>query len=542
MDKKTRYIFVTGGVISGLGKGISAASIGNILKARGFSIFVLKLDPYLNIDPGVMSPYEHGEVYVTKDGGETDLDLGHYERFIDVELTKDSNWTSGRIYKRLFEKERNGDYKGKTVQVIPHLTDEITKIIHETADKYQPDFMIIEVGGTIGDIESDPFIEAISKMKFNHYEDVFLAMVTYIPYLSSSNEFKSKPTQVSLLNLRSRNLSPNLVLLRNEKLVPHDIMLKIASKTNLHLDEIIAIPDLENIYFAPQYFERTRVADVILKYFKIEPIKADFSEWENLIDLIKAKKTHQIHLVMIGKYVEFHDAYKSIIEALKIASYHTDVELKLTWKDSSRINDDNKRLLKAFYDGVVILPGFGRRGFEGKVTTALYTREIKMPTLGICLGMQAMSVAQARLKGYKNATSAEFATRGADEVFVLNILEGKDKEKNLGGTLRLGNYDVKLLEGSLAHKAYEKDLITERHRHRYEITEEFKEILQDEEFVFSGINPETNLAEIAEVKNHPFYLGTQYHPEFTNRPLKGHSLFMEFLKAIIREKEKEENN
>ncbi|OYD27178.1 CTP synthase [Mycoplasma testudineum] len=531
---ETKFIFVTGGVISGLGKGISAASIGNILRARGYSLFVLKLDPYLNIDPGVMSPYEHGEVYVTEDGGETDLDLGHYERFIDVNLSKDSNWTSGRIYQRLFSKERDGIYGGKTVQTIPHLTNEIINIIQSTAQNHKPDFMIVEVGGTVGDIESDPFIYAIAKMKIKNPEQIFLAHVTYVPHLKASNEFKSKPTQNSLSTLRSFGIKPDLVLLRNENLVPHEIVSKIAAKATLENDEVISVPDLENIYYAPLYYEKENAAKIIEKYFNLEIRKGDFYHWNKFVELIYKPKKYSVKLLMVGKYIEFLDAYKSIIEAFKVAAYHENVELILEWKDAAKIVDEDITNSFKRFDGVVILPGFGKRGFEGKVKTAIHTRENKIPTLGICLGMQAMTVAQARLKGFSTATSAEFAgTFKENEIYVLDILKGKQKDKNLGGTLRLGDYPVELEKDSLARKIYGHDSIVERHRHRYEVSEEFRKKLEDDNFKFSGIYPEKGLAEIAEVKNHPFYLGTQFHPEFTNRPLKGHPLFKSFIKKIV---------
>lgn len=530
----TKYIFVTGGVVSGLGKGVSAASIGNLLKHRGFKIFVLKLDPYLNIDPGVMSPYEHGEVYVTADGGETDLDLGHYERFIDVELSKDSNYTSGKIFSNLFTQERNGNFLGKTVQLIPHFTNEILNTIEKIATKHKPDFMIVEIGGTIGDIESNSFIYAMAELALAKPDRFFLVHVTYVIFLEASNEFKSKPTQVSINSLRSFGISPNLVLLRNSKMVPDNIVEKIAKKSVLNKDYVISVPDMKNIYEAPLYFESQNIAQIILSHFKIKDIEPDLSKWNKLVDSIKKPKAYKAKILMVGKYVEFLDAYKSIIEAFKFSSYEENIDLKMDWVDSSKLELTNLDEFLKGYDGVVILPGFGIRGWEQKVRIAQYTRENKIPTFGICLGFQAMSVAHARMKGIKNANSREFANDKNDETYILDLIQGKAKDKNLGGTLRLGNYTTTIKENTLAKKIYQKDQVIERHRHRYEINSKYIDLLEDEEFVFSGIWNEGKLAEICEVKNHPFYLGVQYHPEFTSRPLKPNPLFTSFLRVLIK--------
>ncbi|MGZ9413696.1 CTP synthase [Mycoplasma sp. AC157] len=534
----SKFIFVTGGVISGLGKGVSAASIGNLLKSRGFSVFVLKLDPYLNVDPGVMSPYEHGEVYVTADGGETDLDLGHYERFIDEKFSKDSNFTSGRIFWNILEKEREGYYDGKTVQYIPHVTDEIISIIKNIEKKYKSDFVIVEIGGTVGDIESNPFIYAIAQMssEFNGINTFFIH-VTYVPFLETSGDFKTKPTQDSINKLRGMGIKPNMILLRSNDEVDHTILNKVAKTTFLNPRNVISAPDLKNVYEMPLYLEKKDAANIILDYFNITHIKPNLRKWTTFANKVNKEKKAELLIKMLGKYTSFSDAYKSINEAIKISAFDKGYEVKLEYVDSNILTNENISEKLDDADGVIILPGFGIRGFEGKVLGATYTREKNIPTFGICLGMQAMSVAQARLKGYKHATSKEFATNNKEEVYVLDFIKGKNEKDQMGGTLRLGESETVFKKDSLIAKFYKSTSVFERHRHRYEIQHEFIEKLEDENFSFSGYHPELGLVESCEDKSKDFYIGVQYHPEFNARPLNPHKLFSAFV-----EKAAERNN
>lgn len=537
---KTKFIFTTGGVLSGLGKGVTAASIGNLLKAQGFDIFVLKLDPYLNIDPGVMNPMEHGEVFVTSDGGETDLDLGHYERFIDVKLTKESNFTTGRIYTRIFEKERQGAYHGKTVQIVPHVVDEIINIILDLANKKQPDFMLIEIGGTVGDLESNPYIYATSKFASIYPRNVMFAHLAFIPYLSASKEYKSKPSQVSIASLRSFGINPNLLLLRSQEGIDPSIIKKVSENAFIDPKNVINIPDKANIYEIPLFLERSGIVELIYSHFAIEKeINHEANnDWNNFITKYLAKRSKPINLLLVGKYTGLEDAYLSIISSLKIAAAHQNIKLNYKLIDSSEITSENIDEQLNTYDGVVILPGFGVRGFYSKVDVALYTRKNKIPTLGICLGFQAMAIAQARLLGIKNATSKEFAVHNADQEFVLTPFYENGDTMKLGGTLRLGEDKIQALPNTLAQKIYGSDIFYERHRHRYEIADKYRHSLEDDNFIFSGIHPELKVAEICEVKNHPFYLGVQYHPEFTTRVIKSNPLFDNFLSAIWMNKSK----
>ncbi|WP_322961881.1 CTP synthase [Mycoplasmopsis cynos] len=534
MEKRTKYIIQTGGVLSGLGKGVTLASIGNLLKSQGFNVFVMKLDPYLNIDPGVMSPTEHGEVYVTSDGGETDLDLGHYERFIDVKLSRQSNYTTGRILTHVFEKERKGLYNGKTVQIVPHVVDEIIEIIENIEKEKQPDFMLIEIGGTVGDIESNPYIYAISKFRSMRKNDVLLSHLAFVPYLSASNEYKSKPSQVSISTLRSFGLNPDVLLLRSQGKVDNNIVQKVAEASFLDSINVINIPDKANIYEIPLFLKDQNIIQVIYKFFNIKKkIKINvYNKWINFVHKYLKENKEKINLLLIGKYIELEDAYLSIITSLKIAAAHNEVELKYDLINADDINDDNISSKIDKYDGVLILPGFGIRGFEAKVRVAQYTRTINKPTLGICLGFQAMAVAQARLKGFKNATSKEFVDKKQKQTFVLTPFFENGDKVILGGTLRLGEQPIIAKKNTLAHQIYGSNVFYERHRHRYEVNPEYREKLLDEEFIFSGIHPETNVAEICEVKNHPFYLGVQYHPEFTTRVLNSNPLFDNFILTI----------
>lgn len=526
----TKIIFVTGGVISGIGKGITASSVGNILKARGFKIFMQKLDCYLNIDPGVLSPYEHGEVYVTEDGGETDLDLGHYERFIDETLTKESNYTTGKIYQRIFENERKGKYNGKTVQMVPHFTNEIMNIINSTIEKNKPDFLIVEIGGTIGDIESSPFIKAISEYSFRNPNTCYFIHVTYVPWLNASKEFKTKPTQNSISMLLSGGINPNMILLRSQNPINEAIIDKISNLSYIKKECVISVYDFDSVYRIPLYLESQGVCDRILEFFSIKSRKSNFTDWEEFVNKLVEPKKNNINIAMIGKYIELEDAYKSIKEALFISGIYENANINFDWISAETIEEKNIALKLRDIDGVVVLPGFGKRGFEGKVTAVNYTRKNNIPTLGICFGMQAMTVNQARLKGIKDATSSEISDKGT---FVLDIIVGKDKE-NIGGTLRLGADSICLKDNSQIKRIYEESEITERSRHRYEVNPKYISKIEDKEFKFTGYNKTKNLIEACELENHPFYIGVQYHPEFNAKPLRPSKLFSAFIKSIIK--------
>ena len=528
-NNKTKIIFVTGGVISGIGKGIAAASIGNILKARGYSVFIQKLDPYLNIDPGVLSPYEHGEVYVTDDGGETDLDLGHYERFLNQSLTKDSNYTSGKICQMLFDNERKGKYNGKTVQIIPHLTNQINKIISSSIKKHKLDFHIVEIGGTVGDVESNAFIIAASQFGYQHPQDTFYVHITYVPWLNATKEHKTKPTQHSLSLLASNGIRANMVLLRSQNDVGREICQKIADFTFLDEKNIVSLYDVDNVYEIPLYLDSKKVGISILEHFNLPKRKANTSEWESFINKTKAVTNQKITIAMVGKYIELEDSYKSIREALIISGAYNQANIDFRWISSETLTTTNLEQTFRDINGVVVLPGFGARGFDGKLLTVDYTRKHNIPTLGICFGMQAMTINQARLKGIKDATSREFENDGT---FVLDLIEGKNAEV-LGGTLRLGLDQIKIDPNTIAYKIYQKNLISERSRHRYEVNPKYINQIQDDDFIFSGYHPQSKLIEICELKNHPFYVGVQYHPEFSARPLNPHKLFNAFIKAIV---------
>ncbi|MBN0919270.1 CTP synthase [[Mycoplasma] gypis] len=528
---KTKFIFVTGGVISGLGKGVSAASIGRLLKSRGFKVFAMKLDPYLNVDPGVLSPFEHGEVYVTDDGGETDLDLGHYERFIDENLSKYSSVTSGKLFSQLLSNERDGKYNGKTVQIVPHFTNSVQNAILDIEKKHNPDFAIVEIGGTVGDLESNSFFYALAQLKHMIPNNVYFIHTSFVPYLNASGEFKSKPTQHSIAVLRELGINPNMVFLRSQKSPTPEINKKIAEYSFLDENCVVSVPDFKQVYKMPIYLETKKVAKTILSYFGIKDKKPDLTKWKEFVKLLEAKNKQKLTIGMVGKYTKFEDAYKSIIEALKISGAYQSAEISLKWINSENIKnvEDAKEAIKDV-NGVVILPGFGARGIEGKILIANQTRIDNVPTLGICLGMQVMSINQARLKGIKKATSFEFKTNDKDEVYILDFIRGKNEDDAIGGTLRLGASPTEIKKDSLAYQIYNSELVYERHRHRYEISPKYRSMLEDEEFIFSGQEPNSKLAEICELRNHRFYLGTQYHPEFNARPLKEHTLFSTFIK------------
>ncbi|WKX02611.1 CTP synthase [Candidatus Mycoplasma mahonii] len=528
---ETKYIFVTGGVLSGLGKGVSAASLGNLLKNSGFSVFVQKLDPYYNTDPGTMSPYQHGEVYVTKDGAETDLDIGHYERFIGEKFTKNSSYTQGSILFELLNEERQGKFDGNTVQVVPHVTDKIIEKIKKAGKTSKANFIITEVGGTVGDIESQPFIYAISQFIRMNEKKSMLIHTTYVPFLSASNEFKSKPTQQSISLLQSNGLRPNIILLRGNKEPEAFIVKKIAITSFLNEKFVIPVPNVSNIYKIPNYFAKYKMSEMVLNYFGMKTQKPDLTKWNKFIKLIDAEKKGEIKIAMVGKYAQFPEAYKSIVEAVKVSAINQMFDVSFKWIKSDGISEKNIKSKISGTDGTIILPGFGARGFSGKVIVAEYNRDKDIPTFGICYGFQAMVIAEARRQGIDDATSSEVSDEGT---FVIDIIKGKDG--NIGGTLRLGESTTLHIRGSLISKLYTSDQSIERHRHRYEANPRYLMQIQNNEFKFTGFDKKQNLAEVVEMPKKKFYLGVQAHPEFSSTPMFEHPLFRGFIKAVIKNK------
>ena len=531
----TKYIFVTGGVVSGLGKGITAASLGRLLKARGLKVAAQKLDPYINVDPGTMSPYQHGEVYVTEDGAETDLDLGHYERFIDEDLNKFSNLTTGKVYSNVLQMERRGEYLGKTVQVIPHVTDEIKRFIYSVGKKTDADVVITEIGGTIGDIESQPFLEAIRQVGHEVGSDNRLYIhVTLVPYLRASGEHKSKPTQHSVKELQGLGISPDIIVLRcDEPITDHSIFDKVAGFCNVWPDCVIENLTLPILYEAPLMLEKAHLSDIVCRGLNLKCRKPDLSDWEHMVERIKTReKTVKIGLV--GKYVALHDAYLSVAEALRHAGYYLDSEIDIDWIDSEDITEESADKILGKLDGIIVPGGFGQRGIEGMILAAKYARENGVPYFGICLGMQIAVIEFARnVAGLENANSGEFAQNVPK---VIDFLPGQSDDTEKGGTLRLGAYPCVIRENTTMKKAYGKREIRERHRHRYEFNNEYREKLKDAGLTLSGLSPDGNLVETVELSDRDFYVGVQYHPEFKSRPNKPHPLFSAFVASAVRKK------
>ena len=530
---KTKFIFVTGGILSGLGKGVSAASIGNLLSARGYKIFVQKLDPYYNVDPGTMSPYQHGEVFVTKDGGETDLDLGHYERFIGKEFSKSSNYTQGQILLELLSEEREGKYGGTTVQVIPHVTNKIIeKIILPTTENDNLDFVIIEIGGTVGDIESEPFISAISQFGRRNPDNTFFIHCVYLPYLEASNEFKSKPSQHSISALQARGILPDMLLLRGNSPIPKEVVEKVSTKSFIDNSLCIPVHNIKNIYEIPLYLSKFNVVELIEENLKMKITeKVIDKRWQKFVSITSKEPKKILNVGMVGKYVEYEDAYLSIIEALKISGIYSQVKINLKWIDCEKLKGKQREKFLSGLDGVVVLPGFGSRGFEGKINAVNYTRDNDIPTLGICYGFQAMVIDQARRKGISDATTAEEKKEGT---CVLNLIRGKEIDDQFGGTLRLGEFKTNLKANSIISRIYDGELhCSERHRHRYEVVPSYRYELEDQNFIFSGFDAENDLAEICELSGHKFFIGTQAHPEFKANPIKEAPLFKAFIKSMI---------
>ena len=528
-----KYIFVTGGVVSGLGKGITAASLGRLLKSRGLKVAAQKLDPYINVDPGTMSPYQHGEVYVTEDGAETDLDLGHYERFIDEDLNKYSNLTTGKVYWNVLNKERRGEYLGSTVQVIPHITNEIKRFIYNVGKKSDADVVITEIGGTIGDIESQPFIEAARQVALEvGRENSLFIHVTLVPYLHGSEEHKTKPTQHSVKELQGMGINPNIIILRCDEHLEPAIFDKISLFCNVKKDCVIENITLPNLYEAPLMLEKANFSSVVCRELGLNTKEPDLKEWSLMVDRIKARP-YTTHIGLVGKYVELHDAYLSIAEAMRHAGYYYNTHIKIHWISSETINEDNVEDIIGGLDGIIVPGGFGQRGIEGKISAIKYARENKMPCFGICLGMQVMVIEFARnVAGLKGAHSSEFDSESPFKV--IDFMPGQNDDINKGGTLRLGSYPCIIKKGTTMERCYKTNEIKERHRHRYEFNNDYREILEKNGLVLSGLSPDGKLVETVELTDYPFFVGVQFHPEFKSRPNKPHPLFLGFIEAAFK--------
>ncbi|MEN8906288.1 MAG: CTP synthase [Clostridiales bacterium] len=530
-----KYIFVTGGVVSGLGKGITASSLGRLLKARGLDVTIQKFDPYINVDPGTMSPYQHGEVFVTDDGAETDLDLGHYERFIDENLNENSNVTTGKVYWNVIRKERIGEYLGGTVQVIPHITNEIKKRIYRAGKSKHTDVVITEIGGTVGDIESLPFLEAIRQVSSEiGRENVMYIHVTLIPYLSKSGEPKTKPTQHSVKELRSIGIQPDVIVCRSEKEISKDIKEKIGSSCNILGEGVIQNVDVEVLYEVPLLLEKEGLAKIVCKRLNIEERKPELTEWKEMVEKQKNLK-NIVKIAIVGKYVELHDAYLSVVEALKHGGIVNDSEVDIKWVNSEYLDQNNLISELSEADGILVPGGFGDRGIDGKLLAIKYARENKVPYFGICLGMQMAVVEFARnIAFFEDAHSSEF-----DKVTkypVIDLLPEQRDIDEMGGTMRLGLYPCKVLPNNKIMKAYNQDLIYERHRHRYEVNNEFRDRLSEYGLKICGISPNEKLVEMIELEDHPWFIGVQFHPEFKSRPNRAHPLFKDFIEASLKNK------
>ncbi len=526
-----KYIFVTGGVVSSLGKGIAAASLGLLLKSRGLRVTIQKMDPYLNVDPGTMSPYQHGEVYVTDDGAETDLDLGHYERFLDVNTSKMNNATTGQIYYEVITKERRGDYLGATVQVIPHITDEIKRRMGQLGASGKYDVIITEVGGTVGDIESLPFLEAIRQFTLSIGKRNALSIhVTLIPYIKAAGEIKTKPTQHSVKTLLEIGVQPDILICRTEKRLSREVREKIGLFCNVETDAVIEGRDVETIYELPLHFEKEGLDKIVLEKLNIKANKADLRKWTRFVHRVKDPKD-RVTIGFVGKYTELKDAYKSISESFVHAGADNDVAVDVKWIRAEELDGNNVQELLQGVSGLLVAPGFGIRGIEGKIKAIQYVRENKIPFLGICLGMQCAIIEFARnVCGLKGANSAEFKKTKYN---VIDFMADQRNIKNMGGTMRLGAYPCTVQKGTKAYAAYKKELIYERHRHRYEVNNKFRKVLAEHGMVFSGTSPDNNLVEISELKDHPWFVGGQFHPELKSRALTPHPLFRDFVKASV---------
>ena len=531
--KSTKYIFVTGGVVSGLGKGITAASLGRLLKARGLKVAAQKLDPYINVDPGTMSPYQHGEVYVTEDGAETDLDLGHYERFIDEDLNKFSNLTTGKVYWNVLNKERRGEYLGSTVQVIPHVTNEIKEFVYSVAKKTDADVVITEIGGTIGDIESQPFLEAVRQISLEvGQENSLFIHVTLVPFLRGSDEHKSKPTQHSVKELQGMGVKPDIIILRCDEPLEASIFQKIAMFCNVKPDCVIENITLPELYEAPIMLEKSNFSSIVCRELGINAPEIDLSDWNAMLDRIHSR-SKKVTIGLVGKYVQLHDAYLSVAEALRHAGYAHGATVSIKWIDSETVNEQNVGEILEDCSGVIVPGGFGNRGIDGKIITANYCRTHNLPYLGICLGMQVAVIAFARyVAGMTDANSGEFDPDSIHKV--IDFLPDQSDETDKGGTLRLGAYPCSIVPGTQMHRVYGKLEISERHRHRYEFNNDFRQTLADAGLTISGTSPDHYIVETVELEGNDFYIGVQYHPEFKSRPNKPHPLFLGLVEAALK--------
>ena len=549
MEKKkvpTKYIFVTGGVVSSLGKGLAAASIGALLESRGLKVTFLKLDPYINVDPGTMSPFQHGEVYVTDDGAETDLDLGHYERYTNVTTGQKNNFTSGRIYNNVITKERRGDYLGGTVQVVPHITDEIKRAITDLAD--DEDVVIVEIGGTIGDIESLPFLEAIRQMRYNlGRQNVLYVHLTLVPFIKAADELKTKPTQHSVKELLSIGIQPNILVCRSDRPIPKDMKRKIALFCNVEENAVITAQDVETIYDVPLHLHEEGLDDRIIEALELKVSNNDLKTWKAIVERIK-HPSKNITIALVGKYIDLKEAYKSLCEALTHGGIANDAKVNIRWVDSEDIESNGAQAMLKGMDGILVPGGFGIRGVEGKIAAVKYAREGKIPYFGICLGMQCAVIEAARdLAGIKDANSSEFNQQTPNPVIYLieqwfdyrtRSVQKRDMACDKGGSMRLGAYPCKLEKGTHAYAAYGAEEISERHRHRYEFNNRYKDTLMKAGLVISGLSPDGELVEIVELKDHPWFLGCQFHPEFKSTPRKPHPLFTAFINAALKQQER----
>ena len=530
----TKYIFVTGGVVSGLGKGITAASLGRLLKARGLKVAAQKLDPYINVDPGTMSPYQHGEVYVTEDGAETDLDLGHYERFIDEDLNKYSNLTTGKVYWNVLNKERKGEYLGSTVQVIPHITNEIKEFVYRVGKQTDADVVITEIGGTIGDIESQPFLEAVRQisLEVGRQNSLFIH-VTLVPFLRGSDEHKSKPTQHSVRELQSMGVKPDIIVLRCDEPLEESIFQKISMFCNVKPDCVIENITIPVLYEAPLMLEEANLSAIVCRELGLSTPLPDLSEWKQMVEKIRSR-SKTVSIGLVGKYVQLHDAYLSVAEALRHAGYALDADVEIQWIDSETLTPDTYEAVLENLDGILVPGGFGSRGIEGMILAAKFAREHGVPYFGICLGMQIAVIEYARnVAGLRDANSGEFAPEGTQNV--IDFMPGQSTTINKGGTLRLGAYPCVIAPGTTMARCYGQTQISERHRHRYELNNQFRDVLTNAGLNLSGTSPDGRLVETVELSDRPFHVGVQYHPEFKSRPNKPHPLFVGFVKAALEE-------
>ena len=535
----TKYIFVTGGVMSSLGKGVAAASIGTLLECRGLTVTLQKLDPYINVDPGTMNPFEHGEVYVTDDGAETDLDLGHYQRFTNSLLSKKNNLTTGQVYNTVISKEREGEFLGKTVQVIPHITDEIKRNI--IALEEGNDVVIVEIGGTVGDIESLPFLEAVRQLRTDlGRENTLFVHLTYVPYIAAAGELKTKPTQHSVKDLLQIGIQPDILLCRTDRFLTDEIKRKIALFCNLRIEAVITAKDVDNIYEIPLVLFQEKLDQIIIESLNMWTKKPDISNWEKVVDKI-GKIDYEVTIAVVGKYVSHQDAYKSLHEALEHSGLYSNSTVNIKYVDSEDIEEKGAKEFLSDVDGVLVPGGFGSRGFEGKIQAVEFARVNKIPFFGICLGMQMAVIEYSRnVCNIKKANTSEIGNGIKDPV--IHLMESQKNVNGLGGTMRLGAYPCKLKKGSLAYKAYDMNKISERHRHRFEFNNDYREKLESNGMVLCGVSPDNHLVEIVEIKNHPWFLGCQFHPEFKSTPLNPHPLFREFVKSSLSHKNSASKN